>query len=156
MSVLYPRESEYAKERIKFEAQHTEFGPGLKPYVFRPLPMMMHKAGRPVDVHGEPKMGRHVIVDQQVAESDVRVDQLWHEGFRATPLEALEAFEAQQTEFAELAAERTYDVRKKLSPKAGAEVRAAEDAHSGHMPVMPETPIKRRGRPKKAAETGAH
>lgn len=156
MSVIYPPDSEYAKESVKWEAQGSIMGPGLRPYVYREFPWMMYKAGRPTDDHGEPKMGPHTIVEARAADSQKEFDLWWHEGFRGTPLEALDAFEAQQLEFAKLAAEITYDVKKKLSPNAGAEVEYAQSQHAGHMPVVPSTPIKRRaGRPKKLTETGA-
>src|ERR1035437_10220721 len=116
-------------------------GPGLRPYVYRPFPMMMHKAGRP-----DKGLGANAIIEQRVAESEAQAELLRHEGFRNTPLEALDAFESQQLEFAKLAAEINYDVKKKLSRKAGSEVEAAQAAHSGHMPAVPETPIKKRGR----------
>lgn len=131
-------------------------GPGLRPYEHRDFPWMMHKAGRPLDDHGNVKMGPNTIIECRVADTEKDFDLMRHEGFRGTPLEALAAFEAQQVEFAKLAAEITYDVKKKLSPNAGAEVEAAQAQHAGHMPEVPSMPIKRKaGRPRKTTKTGA-
>ena len=148
MSVIYPPESEYAKESVKWEAQGSPMGPGLRPYQFRPYPMMMHKAGRP-----ENGMGPHVIVDKMIVDSELGEEAARHQGFRPTPLDAIKALDEQNLEFAKLAAEINYEVKNKLSEKAGAEVTAAQAAHHGHMPVMPETPIKpKRGRKAKVKE----
>ena len=53
--------------------------------------------------------------------------------------------------FAKLAAELEFEKVKRLSPRAAAEVDAAQNAHPGYpMPSVPVRPAKR-GRPKKAA-----
>lgn len=146
MSVLHAPDTPYAKERVKYEAQGTEMGPGLRPYVYREFPMMMHKAGKP-----EGGLGAHTITESQVVESEVQADQLFHAGFRRTPLEALHYLEDQQLEFAKLDAELNYEQRRKLSERASANVDAARAAHVGdvshHLPAVPVTPIKKRGRP---------
>lgn len=144
MAVLIDPDTAEAKERVKWEAQYTPMGPGKRPYVFREYPKMLHKAGRP-----ENGMGAHIIVEQRIAESQADEDAWRCEGFRGNPIEAIEALEAQRLEFAKLAAEINYDQKKKLSPAASAEVEAARAKHgSGHMPAVPETPIKPRGRKK--------
>lgn len=152
MAVLHPPESNFAKESVKWEAQFTPMGPGQRPYVFRPYPMTMHKAGRPSN-----GLGADTIVETVDVESELQENERFHEGFRPTPLEALDAFSAQQVEIAKLAAEINYEVKKKLSPNAAAEVERAQSEHSGHMATMPVTPIRKRGRPAKAkvpAEAG--
>lgn len=141
MAVLHPPESAYAKERVKWEAQGTEMGPGGRPFVFHRYPMMMHKAGRP-----ENGLGPHVITESREVSGENAQTALEHEGFRETPLEAIDAFEAQTVEIAKLAAEIEYDKKHKLSPGAVAEVEQAQAAHRGHMPTVPETPIKPRGK----------
>lgn len=62
-------------------------------------------------------------------------------GFRSTPLEAIDALEATQTDHATLAAERNYELQR-MSPRARAEV-AEKEAEAGavHLPTIPETPI---------------
>lgn len=148
MSVIYAPDSAYAKEMVKHEAQYSPFGPGLRPYAYRDYPMTMHRAGRPAG-----GMGVDTIVETHDVSSDAE-ETKWHaEGFRRTPLEALDAFESQQLEIAKLAAERNYDVKNKLSEKAGAEVAMHEAAHGGHLASIPVTPIKKRGRPAKVKES---
>ncbi len=62
---------------------------------------------------------------------------------------AVEAYEKQQQEYAKLSAHRNYEDRN-LSAKAKAEAENAEDnAGDEHLPAVPVTPIKRRGRPRK-------
>ena len=93
------------------------------------------------------------IVSTAVVNTDRERQQLEHQGFRATPLDAIDALEAEQLEHATLAAEREHEKTHKLSPKARAEVTAAEDAAgSVHLPTIAETPVRRRGRPKHKAE----
>jgi hypothetical protein len=137
MAVLYAPDSAYAQERVKHEAQYTPMGPGLRPYVKRDYPMMLHKAGRP-----ENGMGADEIRESCVVDSERERARQEHEGFRATPLEALEAFAAQQFEIAELAAERNFHERR-MSPKAQAEAEAANEAAGGHLAAVPVTPIRR-------------
>lgn len=153
MAVLHSPENAESKERVKWEAQMSAFGPGLRPYEYRPYPMMMHLAGPPSG-----GMGAITIVDCVTVGSDMEAAVYHQRGFRPTPLEALDAYEAQQLEFAKLAAEQNHDVKHKLSAKAGAEVLAAQNAYPGHLPSVPETPIKKnRGRkPKAHAQEETH
>lgn len=139
-NVLHSPSSTYSKERASWEAYPSVFGqrPG-RPYQFRPYPMMMHKAGPP-----ESGMGPIEIRFSEIAESEAAAKGFLSRGFRETPLEALAAYEAEQLEFAKLAAEQNYDVKHRLSAKAGAEVEAAQDAHDGHLPAVPVTPIRKR------------
>lgn len=147
MSVLHSPENAESKERVKWEAQNSAYGDGLRPYVFRPYPMCMHLAGPPSG-----GMGAITIIEHVEVKSDNESDTYRARGFRATPLEALQAYEDQQLEYAKLAAERNYDVKNKLSPNAAAEVALEESRVAGHMPAMPEVPIRRRrGRPAKAS-----
>jgi hypothetical protein len=134
---------------VKWEAQQTQMGPGLRPYVYHDYPMMLHKAGRP-----DNGLGADLIVDTRVVDSESEEEQARHQGFRRTPLEALEGYKGEQLEFAKLAAEIEYEKKKKLSPAAIAEVEAAQEAHPGHMPSVPVTSIapRKRGRPAKVRE----
>jgi len=145
MAILHDPDTAEAKERVKWEAQHTAMGPGKRPYVFREYPKMMHKAGRP-----ENGMGAHIITEQVVVESAEEEARLHCEMFRGNPLEAIDALEAQRLEFAKLAAEINYEQKNKLSEKASAEVDAARATHSNpvspHMPTVPVTPIKPRAK----------
>ena len=137
MAVLHSPESAFAKESVKWEAQHTSMGPGLRPYVKREYPMMLHLAGRV----GQGGSGAPVIIEQVTIDDARQMDYYRSRGFRETPLDAIDALEAQEKEFAELAAERAYEVKHKLSPKAAEEVAAAEATVGGHLSAMPVTPI---------------
>ena len=143
MPIYFPPETEYAKERVKWEAQGTTMGDAGRPYVKREYPMMLHLAGAyPAGGVG--------ILDTVIVESEQQRTARERNGWRATPLEALDAFSAQQLEFAKLSAEREYDKRHGMSPKARAEAEQHEDdAGARHLPTIPETPIRRRGRPVK-------
>ena len=155
MSVLIVPETAEAAERRKWEAQYSPYGPGERPYLYREFPLMLHKAGKPLDANGDPKMGAPDIIDRkEVSSLDEETRENAH-GFYRDPAEAVRKFEAQQVEIAKLAAEMNWDVKNRLSPQAGAEVEAARERHPGHMPMMPVTPIKRRGRPSKKAATAA-
>jgi hypothetical protein len=145
VGIVHTPDSEWAKEATKWEANYTVMGEGKRPYVKRDYPMMMYKAGNPPG-------GGIGILDTEIVMHEAQRTRQRQMGFRDTPLEAIEAFEEEQTEYARLAAEREYEKKNKLSPKARAEVQAHEDEASGHLPTIPETPIKRRGgRPKKVA-----
>lgn len=125
----------YSKERAKFEATHTDVGPGKRPYVFRPYPAMFYLAGKPEGV------SKVTIMETLEVESREAEDFPRSRGFRPTPLEALQHYDDEQTEFMKLAGNLNYQVKNTLSEKAGAEVLAAMDQHSGHLPSVPVTPI---------------
>lgn len=145
MSVLYPPETEFAKERVKWESQNSEMGKAQRPYVYRPYPAMIYKAGRPAN-----GLGAHIIVEEMVVGSEQEFDNHRSRGFRATPNEAIDYLVQQQDEFSRLAAELNHEQKNKLGERASAEVDEARAQHvgavSGHMPMVPETPIKNRGR----------
>lgn len=145
MSVLHSPESAESQERVKWEAQRSQYGEPLRPYVYRDYPLMMHLAGPPAG-----GVGAITIIDTVVVGGTTEEDTHRQRGFRRTPDEAVKFYDDQQTEFMTLSAERAYDVKYKLGERAVAEVIKAENAHPGHLPSMPVTPIKpRRGRPAK-------
>ena len=147
-NILRDPKSAEAQERVKFEAQYSVFGPGQRPYVKRDYPMMLHRAGRPAGGMGAP-----IIVEHQEVGSERERDSYASQGFRATPNEAIEAWEAVQFEFAELAANRNYDVAHgKHSEAAQREIAVAEANTADHLPSMPVTPIKPRQRAATAAQ----
>lgn len=137
-----PREP-YSQEMVKWEAQNSEYGPAQRPYVYREYPSMMFLAGPPSG-----GMGAITIIEQVEVGGDNEADHYRQRGFRQKPLDAIDAYEAQQLEFARLAAEQNYDVKNRLSEKAGEEVRAAQAATSGHLPSVPVTGIKTRAKDK--------
>ena len=149
MAVLHAPESAYSKEMTKWESQYTQSGPPGRPYEYRPYPATLFKAGR---INNGP-LG---IVDTVVVDDHDQAQNFRSRGYYTEPLDAIQAVEAEQVEFARLAAERNYDVKFKLSPKAAAEVARAEDAHgSEHLPAVPETPIQRRQLVKERANLAA-
>ena len=148
MAVINSPESGYAKERVKWEAQNSEMGVGLRPYVYRPFPTMIYLAGIP---HGE--VGAPRIVNQQIADDEDALNNMASRGWRTHPMDALKAYDEQKLEEAKLAANLEFEIAKgRISQNAAAEVRAAQAEVDGHMPGVPETPIRRRM--KKAVEGG--
>lgn len=141
MAVLHSPETNEARERVKWEAQYTPYGPGLRPYVFREYPWMLHKAGPP-----EGGLGAITIIEQVVVDTPEEAEAYRRRGFRESPNQALVAYDQEQIEFAKLAANLEYQKARTLSPAAAAEVSAAQDAHSGHLPMVPVTPIKPRAK----------
>lgn len=140
MAILRDPDSVESKMISEWEAQMSAHGPGRRPYQFQPYPMMLHLAGRP-----KSGLGAATIVETQEAGSENEANFYRGRGFRNTPLEAIEAWDATQFEAAELAANRNWQVAKgRIGEKAQAEVQRAEAAHADHMPDMPVTPIKKR------------
>jgi hypothetical protein len=138
VSVVHVPDSAWAKEATKWEAQGSTMGPGLRPYVKRDWPSWVYRAGQ------LPKGGIDIVDSQAIDEH--QYDGFRANGYRLEPLEAIDAFKAQQLEFAKLAAERTWETKHRLSPHAVEEVQAAEEAAGAqHLPTMPETPHGLRG-----------
>jgi hypothetical protein len=145
MAILIDPDSAEAKERVKWEAQYTQYGPGARPYIKRDYPMLLHKAGRPPG-----GLGAAEIVEMQEVGSEGEAAVYRSRGFRPTPLEAIEHWEAEQTEFATLAAERNWQVQHgRHSEKAQQEIARHEAAAVDHLPSVPVTPIKPHSRESK-------
>jgi hypothetical protein len=137
VSVLYPPESEYAKEARKWEAYPSAYGPPGRPFVHRDYPAMMYKA-----IESNPWRFEH----QEAADVNERRN-LESRGFVAGgPKAAADAYEKEQLEIAKLAANRAWEERR-MSPEAQAEAAAYEAEQDGHVPVIPEK--RRPGRPRK-------
>ena len=145
MAVVHTPESGYAKETRKWEAHHTVYGPPGRPYVFQSYPTRMYRAIRQ-------KSGDRLL-DAETAGNDHEREEKERRGFVVGGQQAaLDALEAQEKSYAELAAEINYDARHGMGEKARMEVDAAQEAAGArHLPMIPETPRKPRGRPKKAA-----
>lgn len=138
MPVEYGSESNYAKEMRRWEAYHGPFGPPGRQFVQQTYPQMMYRAER---VDGVIKM-----VEHHLAGNDDEQRNFESRGFHVGPQAAHDAIARQQTEHGILAAEREFQIQhNRLSEKAVAEVRAAEQAHgSTHLPDVPETPIRKK------------
>lgn len=149
-SISLPQATEYAKEMAKWEAQDSQWGKAGRPYVFQEFPKRMYRAAH---VAGK---GAEVVEAHTVNTVDEERN-LQSRGFYFGQAAAFEAVRQTQTEFGKLAAEREHEIQHgRLSERATNEVRAAEAAHgSTHMPMVPETPIKRRGRKPKVAPSVA-
>lgn len=140
--------SKYAEEMRKWEAHHSQFGPPGRPYEYHAYPTRMYKASRPA-------AGGPPTFEGVDAHNDAERDSLERIGFvHGGQAEALAALERREFEIAELAANRAYTDRT-MSEKARAEADAADSRTIHHLPAIPETPVKRRGRPKKAEPVDA-
>lgn len=138
-NVMHSPSSNYAKERVKWESHHTNLGAPGRPYVKRDYPMMVFLGGRP-----EGGLGADTVIAYETVGSEREYEAWRQRGYRPSPNEAIEAYKAQENEFANLAANLEHQKKHTLSPAAAAEVTAAQDAVSGHLPMVPETPIQRR------------
>lgn len=148
-SILIGQTSAYAQEMRKHEARHTQWGEPGRPYVYQEYPKQLYRAIF--------KAGEGITLTDSIrVETADEERNMCSRGFHPGPQAAHDAAAREQTEYGRLAAEREYDIQhSRLSPRAVAEVRAAEEAHgASHMPTVPVTPIKRRGRPRQA-EAGA-
>lgn len=175
MSILYNPNSEFAKEMAKWEQFPSEWtAGGLKPgnpYVFRAYPKMLYCARRTPSgqwavalgppsrfgFHDENEWDRACQEAQRFTESCQKTvaNEAEHkkalesgEGWRDDPKAAMEFREALEKAVGDAAAERNWRDRN-MGEKAKAESAAAEAEHFGHLPEIPEQPVKRRGRPRK-------
>jgi hypothetical protein len=138
MALVITPESELGKELAKWN----------KPYRFEPFPQMLYRASKRADgvvslFDSEGQYARSCYIE---ARSEAERQQYLEAGWRPSPEEALEAFEAKEKAIADAAAHRAYEDRN-MSEAAQAEVKAAEAETAEH---VAEVPVKRRpGRPRK-------
>lgn len=88
---------------------------------------------------------------QRIVKDETELRHAKNNGWRETQAAALEAFELEEQALGNAAAEAAYQV-KRMSEKAQAEYRAADEATHEHVADVP-APRKRPGRKPKAAET---
>jgi hypothetical protein len=138
--VEWSKDSEYSKERRRWESETHEYGPPGRPYVYRPYPAMVLKAVRPSS-GGPPRF------EQEIAHSEDEEANLRQRGFVRGPGAALAQLEASERETATLAAERAY-VERRMSPQAQEEARQVDESTLEHVPVIEQQPIRRKGWPK--------
>ncbi len=142
MSVLIAPETVYGKELWKWDHHQGETHPndptikGMRPMTPQAHPAMMYKA-----LQKNPWKFEGVIAADEVAQRNLESRGFVYGGQGV----AAEAFDKTMQDNAMLAAARNYEDRN-MSEKARAESNAAEQASSTHLPTIPETPIKRRGR----------
>ena len=130
----------YAREMAKFEMGWSPYGPPGRPREqqgAQPYPCRMYKVKRAATGGGVE------VVHSADAASEAERRNFESRGYHNGLAAAAAALEASEQEAAVLAAERNAEVHR-MSDKARAEVERAEDAHDGHLPSVPETPIQRR------------
>lgn len=145
-TISLPQSTPYAQEMAKWEAFPSQWSPTPgRPYQFREFPKRMYKAAY------TPGKGTE-IVDAHTVNDAAEEMNLRSRGFSFGHAEAFEAVRKEQAEHGRLAAETNFEISHgRISEKAAAEVEAAREAHGArHLPMVPETPIKRRGRKPKA------
>lgn len=153
MPVFHAPETPYGKELWKWDHYEDESSPidasvkGVRKRAFQPFPAMLYRV-----VERNPLKMEH-----EVAESSVQARLLEQRGFvTGGPAAALEAYDAQQREYAVLAANRAHG-ELRMSDKARAEAVAYESETLTHTPEIPAQPVKRRrGRPSKAQTETTH
>jgi hypothetical protein len=138
--VMWSPDSEYAKERRRWESTHSEFGPPGRPAVGTEFPLMIYRAKR--SPNGGPPIIEHHIVDDEQQERNMR-----SRGFVRGPDNAIKELEASEQGVAIAAAERAAADRK-MSAKAQAEAVAVDETTISHLGSIPETPIHKKGWPK--------
>jgi hypothetical protein len=132
-SVQLGKDSAYAKEITKHEANYTQYGPPGRPYVYREYPTAMYRATRPAAGGAEANYD-YVEAATERERASLEAQGFAHGGKAA----ALAKLEATEFEIAELAANRAAtDLR--MSDKARAEAdRVDEAAGIRHVAAIPE------------------
>lgn len=148
MAQVITQDSAFAKEMAKWEAYPSVYSPQAgRPYNPNARwPAMFYRVGHK-------NGGALEILERREAADEVEGRNLYSRGFGNGVQEAIDLFEQQQTEIATLAANRAHSDQR-MSEKARGEA-AAKDAETlEHLPVIPETPIRRRpGRKPKTVTT---
>lgn len=151
MSMIIAPDTPYGKELWKWDHHEGETHPsdstirGMRPNGYRPFPAMCYRMTQK----------NPWLWESEIARDEPALRLLEQRGFVGGGLDAAAAaYDRQQQAFAVAAAERNFADRH-LSEAARAESHAAEQASSRHLGEIPETPIRRRGRPKKADQTAA-
>src|SRR5439155_26606153 len=138
MGMLWSPDSDYSKERRKWESTHSEFGPPGRPLTFQEFPLMVYRAKR-ADAGGKPILEHHIVGDEQEERN------MLSRGFVRGPEQAIARLEYHEQELARAAAERAY-ADPRLSGKAKPEAAKADEATIQHLGEIKETPIRRRVR----------
>lgn len=144
-SISLPQSTEYAKEMAKWEAYPSQWGPAGRPYKFQVFPKMLYKA----------EQGGEMLHCTVQNEDEQRKEEA--KGYAETQERALDLLNRDHREAATLAAGRNFEIEKgRISPKAAAEVRAAEAEYGArHLPEVKEQPRrKRRTKAEMAAARG--
>lgn len=173
MGMVISPESELGKELAKFEQHHSRFTgdsePGNK-YQYRPYPAMLYKAHQRPNGHAacmEPipqeidfltmdHYQRAFLINdafnrscQCIVHNEQDADRKRAEGWRESPKAALDHYEALQCEISTAAAEAAYAAQR-MSPKAKAELKAADESTHEHITDVVGSSAKTRGKKTKA------
>lgn len=146
MSIVRSQEDGWTKEMRKHEIRPVFIGGtyieplpreqgGKKDHPFMEYPKMLFRA--------ESAMGGPRICDYKTAGDESEELTLLGRGYAVSQEQAIANVGVQETEFARLAANRTYNERW-MSDRAKAEAAAIDETHAEHLPAIPETPILRR------------
>lgn len=146
--IVHNPASPYSREMAKWEMGYSPYGPPGRPREqvgVQPFPAMFYKMSRSTT------NGDFLVDHYTEATNEAHARNLEAQGYHNGKAAAIAAIEKQEQEFALLAANRAASDRK-MSDKAQAEAAKADAESIGHLPSVPETPIRRRGRPAKTAE----
>lgn len=143
MGLIWSPESKYAQELAKWEQRPTAIVPAemltalgkpLSPS-FQEYPKAMYRAKR---ADGGPRINGFIVADTE--HDETRLKAL---GWSVSQEAAIAVIHAEDQTFAQLAAERALTERRMSAP-AQAEAARVDDRTPQHVPVIPETPIKKR------------
>jgi len=139
LSILHSPDSDYARERAKWECYPTVYSqtPGRNPSMFTEYPLMIYRAKRP------PQGGREPIIEHVIVDNEQEERNMASRGFVRGPDHAVEALEASERELARAAAERAYSDQR-MSDRAQDEAAKADAQTISHLGEILETPIRRR------------
>ena len=136
----------YAREMAKWEMGWSPFGPPGRPRErvgHQSYPCRMYRIKRAATG------GDIEVLHSADAASEAEERNYRSRGYYNGLAEAAEALAESEQAAAQAAAERAYQDRN-MSEKAKAEAAAVDDAHDGHLGAVPDTPIRRAGRPTNA------
>jgi len=139
--ILWGPQSDYARERRKWEAYPTQYGEPERPFVFREYPLMLYRAKR------KPEGGKDPILEQVIVEDDQQERNMHSRGWVRGPDHAIKVLEESERGLAQAAAERAYQDRL-MSDRAKAEAAAIDETTISHLGEVPITPIHKKGWPK--------
>lgn len=146
--VVHNPASPYAREMAKWEMGYSPYGAPGRPREsvgVQLWPALFYKMARS-------KTNGDFIVEHYVEAADENeARNLESRGYRNGQVAAIAFVKEQEQAHAVAAAERAFQERK-MSEKAQAEARMADDATSAHLPEVPVTPIRKRGRPSTKAQ----
>jgi len=142
--------SHYFKETHKWDISKSQGG--MRPDSFQEFPRMLYKAQRKEDGAplrcNDPNDERFSASCQLTVNNEFEFERATRDGWRKSPAEAMAYVEEQGDIKALAAAHRAFE-DKRLSEKAQAEAKAADESTADHLAEIPEKPLVRRGRPAK-------